>query len=213
MSRHESLGPIMMDLRGPAIDADEREMLLHPLVGGVILFTRNFVSVDQVAALCADIHALREPHLLIAVDHEGGRVQRFREGFTQVPAAGEVHRLYDHDPHSALALAEDFGFVMASEVRAVGIDISFAPVLDLDRGISKVIGNRGFHRDPEATAQLAHAYMRGMRRAGMEATVPMIARKGRASYLGERSAGHQDPGATSTVLLLESLADALRAES
>lgn len=170
MTQHLSLGPIMMDLRGPAIDADEREMLRHPLVGGVILFTRNFVSVAQVAALCAEIHALREPHLLIAIDHEGGRVQRFRDGFTQVPAAGTVHRLYDSDPQRALALAEDFGFVMASEVRAVGIDISFAPVLDLDRGISQVIGNRGFHRDPEATADLAHAYMRGMRRAGMEAT-------------------------------------------
>lgn len=170
MSRHESLGPIMMDLRGPAIDADEREMLLHPLVGGVILFTRNFVSIGQISQLCADIHALRTPHLLIAVDHEGGRVQRFRDGFTQVPAAGSVHRLYDRDPKRALTLAEDFGWVMASEVRACGIDISFAPVLDLDRGISQVIGNRGFHRDPEATAELGHAYMRGMRRAGMEAT-------------------------------------------
>ncbi len=170
MSKRESLGPIMMDLRGFSIEADEREMLLHPSVGGVIFFTRNFESVEQITQLCGQIHALRDPHLLIAVDHEGGRVQRFRDGFTEVPAAGLLGKIHADSPDKAKSLAEDFGWVMAAELRAVGVDHSFAPILDLDRGISTVIGNRAFDRDPIVAAELAHHYMVGMRKAGMEGT-------------------------------------------
>lgn len=165
-----SLGPIMVDVSGLELQAEERERLRHPLVGGVILFSRNFASVEQVKALIDDIHSLRQPRLLVAVDQEGGRVQRFREGFTRLPAVRRLGEVYDRDPKLARQYAESSGWLMASELRAVGVDISFAPVLDLDRGVSAVIGDRAFHSDPEITADLAHAYMIGMRKADMEAT-------------------------------------------
>lgn len=165
-----SLGPVMLDLRGTTLDEEEREILTHPLVGGVILFSRNFESPEQLTALIADIHALRKPPLLIGVDQEGGRVQRFREGFTRLPAARRFGEIYDHDRRRGKQLAEQAGWVMASELRAAGVDISFAPVLDLDYGISSVIGDRSFHRRPQAVAELAGAVMHGMQRAGMAAT-------------------------------------------
>ncbi len=164
-----SLGPVMLDLEGTALTEEERELLCHPLVGGVILFSRNYESPEQMAALLAEVHALREPRLLVAVDHEGGRVQRFREGFVAIPAAAEFGRIYPHDKGRAKRLAAAAGWVMASELRAVGVDFSFAPVLDLDYGLSTVIGERAFHRNPEVVADLAGAYMSGMRRAGMAA--------------------------------------------
>lgn len=160
----------MVDVAGTALTAEEREALAHPLVGGVILFGRNYQSPEQVAALTADIHGLREPRLLVAVDQEGGRVQRFRDGFTRLPAVRGLGAVYDRDPRQALHYAQATGWLMASELRAVGVDISFAPVLDLDRGVSTVIGDRAFHGRAEAVADLAHAYMLGMRKAGMEAT-------------------------------------------
>lgn len=165
-----SLGPVMVDLRGTTLQDDERELLRHPNVGGVILFTRNFESPAQIAELVRQIHALREPRLLVCVDHEGGRVQRFRTGFTRLPPARVFGHVYDHNPRRARLLAEAAGWVMASELRAVGVDFSFAPVLDLDRGISTVIGDRAFHSDPQAVADLAGAYVQGMRKAGMAAT-------------------------------------------
>ncbi len=165
-----SLGPVMLDLHGTQLTAEERELLCHPLVGGVILFTRNYESVVQLRALIDEIHALRQPRLLVAVDHEGGRVQRFRSGFTRLPAAGSLAAIYDRDPARALRLAEGCGWIMASELRAVGVDFSFAPVLDLDYGVSGVIGDRAFHHSPQAVAALAGSYMAGMRRAGMAAT-------------------------------------------
>ena len=165
-----SLGPIMVDVGGLQLKTEERERLCHPLVGGVILFSRNFASVEQVRALIDDIHRLREPRLLIAVDQEGGRVQRFREGFTRLPAVRRLGEVYDRDPRLAREYARSTGWLMASELRAVGVDISFAPVLDLDCGVSAVIGDRAFHSDPEAIADIAHAYMIGMRDADMEAT-------------------------------------------
>jgi len=165
-----SLGPVMMGLAGPVLQPEEREMLRHPLLGGVILFTRNYVDPEQLAALVASIHAVREPRLLVAVDHEGGRVQRFRSGFTPLPPVGELGKLYEQDRRRAHHLAEATGWLMASELLAVGIDFSFAPVLDLDFGVSTVIGDRAFHRQADIVTDLAHAYMIGMRSAGMAAT-------------------------------------------
>lgn len=164
-----ALGPVMLGLEGLALAAEERELLKHPLVGGVILFARNYESPEQVAALTDVIHALRQPRLLIAVDHEGGRVQRFREGFTRLPAVRRLGEIHDENPQRAKQLARVTGWLMAAELRAVGVDFSFAPVLDLDHGVSGIIGDRAFHHDPEVVADLAHAYVSGMQKAGMEA--------------------------------------------
>jgi beta-N-acetylhexosaminidase len=165
-----SLGPVMLDVEGLELTPEERERLRHPLVGGVILFARNYQSPAQVEALIREIHALREPRLLVAVDHEGGRVQRFREEFTALPPMALLGQEYDRNRKRAKRLAESCGWLMARELRAVGVDFSFTPVLDLDRGISRVIGNRAFHADPQAVADLAHSLMIGMSRAGMAAT-------------------------------------------
>jgi len=165
-----SLGPVMLDIQGTELTAEDRERLRHPLVGGVILFSRNYQSPEQIEMLVREIHDLRHPQLLVAVDHEGGRVQRFREGFTELPPVRQLGELYDQNPKRAKRLADTSGWLMATELRAVGVDFSFAPVLDLDRGVSQIIGNRAFHSDPEAVADLAHAYMTGMHRAGMAAT-------------------------------------------
>lgn len=165
-----SLGPLMIDIAGTSLDAADRDVLRHPLVGGIILFSRNFESIEQLAALVGEIHALRAPRLLVAVDHEGGRVQRFRKGFTVLPPAAAYGSLYNTDRKSGLDAAEQGGWLMAAECLALGIDISFAPVLDLDHGVSSIIGDRAFHRSIEGVAQLASAWMRGMKRAGMAAT-------------------------------------------
>ena len=165
-----SLGPVMLDVAGFELTAEERERLRHPLTGGVILFARNYQSPEQIEALVRSIHDLRKPPLLVAVDHEGGRVQRFRGGFTALPAVARFGEVWDENPARGRRLAETAGWLMAAELRAVGVDFSFAPVLDVDRGISKVIGDRSFHASPDAVAELAHAYMTGMHRAGMAAT-------------------------------------------
>lgn len=164
-----SLGPVMLDVEGTHLNAAERDLLQHPLVGGVILFSRNYEDPSQITALIAAIHALRSPPLLIAVDHEGGRVQRFREGFIRLPAMRRFGEIYDRDRRRARQLAEQYGWLMAVELRAVGVDFSFAPVLDLDYGVSEVIGDRAYHRDAQIVADLANATMQGMHRAGMAA--------------------------------------------
>jgi beta-N-acetylhexosaminidase len=164
-----NLGPLMVDIAGTELSAEDVRVLAHPLVGSVLLFTRNYSNPQQVAALTAAIRALRTPHLLIAVDHEGGRVQRFREGFTRLPAARLLGRRFDEDRRDALALAHSVGWLMASELRAVGVDFSFAPCIDLDYGVSEIIGDRAFHSDPDTVAALAVATMSGMREAGMAA--------------------------------------------
>ncbi len=164
-----ALGPIMADLQGPVLTAEEREILQHPVIGGVILFSRNYQNSNQLTELVDDIHGLRSPRLLIGVDQEGGRVQRLRSGFTPLPALNVIGAAFDMNRREGLALAENCGWLMASELRAVGIDFSFAPVLDLRAGVSAVIGDRGFHADPDAISWLAQAYMKGMSAAGMSA--------------------------------------------
>ena len=162
-----SLGPLMVDVAGTDLSAEDARVLAHPLVGSVLLFTRNYRNPRQVAELTAAIRAVRTPHLLIAVDHEGGRVQRFREGFTRLPAARLIGRRYDENRHEGLALAQSVGWLLAAELRAVGVDFSFAPCVDLDYGVSEIIGDRSFHSDPDAAAALGVATLLGMREAGM----------------------------------------------
>lgn len=164
------LGPLMVDVNGLTLEPVERELLCHPLVGGVILFTRNYHDREQLQALVSSIQQLRQPQLLVAVDHEGGRVQRFRSGFTQLPPARVWGELYHHDPATALRLCEQCGWLMAAELRSVGVDFSFAPVLDLDYGVSSVIGDRAFAANPLQVTALARAFIDGMLRAGMAAT-------------------------------------------
>ncbi|MDF1587992.1 MAG: beta-N-acetylhexosaminidase [Gammaproteobacteria bacterium] len=164
-----TLGPLMVDVLGLELSETERDILRHPLVGGVILFSRNYESPEQVAALTASIRALRDPHLVIAVDHEGGRVQRFRKGFTRLPPIGALGKHYMQHPQQTMERAETTGWLMAAELRAVGVDFSFAPVLDLDYGVSEIIGDRAFHRDPQAVSAMAKAYIQGMKRAYMPA--------------------------------------------
>lgn len=159
-------GPVMIDLLGTALEPEDRKRLLHPATGGVILFSRNFSSPQQLYRLISEIHELRSPHLLIAVDQEGGRVQRFREGFTRLPAAHAIGA-DTGDLRRAKQRARDLGWLMGAELRAVGVDFSFAPVLDVDRGISSVIGDRSFGDNADTVGQLAGAWMLGAREAGM----------------------------------------------
>jgi beta-N-acetylhexosaminidase len=162
-----SYGPLMIDIAGIELSDLDRERLRHPLVGGVILFTRNYETAEQLRTLCGEIHALRQPPLLIAVDHEGGRVQRFREGFTRLPAMRQLGECWDEAPHTALESSRAIGYLLAAELRSQGVDFTFAPVLDLDWGNSGIIGNRAFHGNPDAVTVLAGALIEGMREAGM----------------------------------------------
>lgn len=167
---HCPRGPLMIDVAATALDAHERKQLCHPLIGGVILFARNFTDSEQLQALTAEIRALRSPALLIAVDHEGGRVQRFRtDGFSHLPPMRSLGQRWEEDHVAALAAAQACGFVLAAELRAHGVDLSFAPVLDLDYGHCTAIGSRAFHRQPAVVAALAQALVAGMSQAGMGA--------------------------------------------
>ncbi len=163
------LGPVMLDIGGVQLLPEEKERLLRPMVGGVILFSRNYQSPQQLAELTTDIHALRNPHLLIVVDHEGGRVQRFRDGFTRLPAMRELGKIWDLNVQQAKNLSHMTGFVLAAELRACGVDLSFTPVLDVDYGASRIIGDRAFHSDPQAITELAHNLMLGLKQGGMAA--------------------------------------------
>lgn len=159
----------MLDLMGQALSEQERELLSHPQVGGVILFARNITDMAQVQALTASIRAHR-PGLLLAVDQEGGRVQRLRQGFTRLPPMARFGQLWQDDADSAVALAGECGWLMASEVLACGLDFSFAPVLDLHTGLSEVIGDRALCADIDTLVTLATAFMQGMHEAGMATT-------------------------------------------
>ena len=164
-----SIGPLMIDLEGCELTADEREWLRHPAVGGVILFTRNYTNKQQLGELIEELHSLKKPRLLVAIDQEGGRVQRLREGFTEFPPVRCLGQRYDHDPVRALHLCESIAWCLASELRAIGIDFTFAPVLDLDAGVSEVIGDRAFHKNIDAVSALASKFVAGLRKGGMEA--------------------------------------------
>jgi beta-N-acetylhexosaminidase len=169
LGAHLPLGPVMVDVLGKSLSEEDRSRLLHPSVGAVILFARNYGSPEQIAELTADIRALREPALLISVDHEGGRVQRFRAGYTAIPPMAELGKRWDSDPAGAVQRAQAAGFVIAAELAASGVDFSFTPVLDLNLGRSSVIGDRAFHADPNAVSELAGALIGGLARGGVAA--------------------------------------------
>ena len=166
-SRNLPPGPVVVDVQGLHLTDAERRRLRHPLVGGVILFARNYQSPGQLRALTDEIHACRTPPLLVSVDHEGGRVQRFREGFSAIPAMRTLGERWDQDVLAACREATDIGRKMGEELRAVGVDFTFAPVLDLDWGRSSVIGTRAFHSDPRVVAMLARCLTHGLLLAGM----------------------------------------------
>lgn len=161
-----ALGPVMFDLAGLSTTAEERRRLVHPSAGGIILFSRNYQDPEQLERLIGEIRGIR-PEILIAVDQEGGRVQRFRAGFTLLPPAARYHRCPPDSDLRAADVAEAAGWLMAAELRAFDIDFSFAPVLDVDGCSSEVIGDRSFSEEPGEVILLAGAFLRGMRRAGM----------------------------------------------
>lgn len=162
-----TLGPVMLDVVGTRLSEDDIRRIRHPLTGGVILFARNYENREQLCELTEAIHEAR-PGVLIAVDHEGGRVQRFKtDGFTKLPAMSKLGQLWDRDVLEATRAATDIGFVLAAELRACGVDLSFTPVLDLDYGQSDVIGDRAFHRDARVVTMLAKSLNHGLALAGM----------------------------------------------
>src|SRR4029079_16756953 len=177
----------MIDLRGTAIAADYRAWRESPLVGGVILFSRNFESLGQLTELVTELHAIRTPPLLVTVDHEGGRVQRFKEPFFRLPPFRALGRLHDEDPQAALKVAASFGWLMAAELRAVGIDMSFTPCVDLDLGLSAIIGDRALHSSAHAVAALAKRFAAGATRAGMAITAKHF-----PTHAGARSDSHTE---------------------
>lgn len=159
--------PLIIDIAGTTLTEDDRRRLAHPLVGGMILFARNWAGRAQLTQLTSAIKRLR-PDLLICVDHEGGRVQRFRDdGFTHLPPMRTLGELWMHEPMRALDAASACGYVLGAELRACGVDFSFTPVLDLDWGPSSVIGNRAFHADARVVTLLAKSLAHGLLRAGM----------------------------------------------
>jgi beta-N-acetylhexosaminidase len=160
---------VVLDVQGGAMTDDERERLRHPAVGAVILFTRNYENPAQLRALTEDIERLREPALPICVDHEGGRVQRFRDGFTAIPPMRELGRLWDRDRDAAREAARGAAYIIAAELAAHGVDFSFAPVLDLDYGSCAAIGDRALHFDPNAVGALGACIVQGFAAAGMAA--------------------------------------------
>ncbi|MBA6291540.1 beta-N-acetylhexosaminidase [Colwellia sp. MB3u-70] len=163
------MGPVMFDVQGTSLSQEDKEILQHPLIGGLIFFTRNYQSPEQMADLSQQIRMVAKKPMLLAVDHEGGRVQRFREGFSLIPAMGKLWRMSEQNIALAKELAKQSAILMALEVQAVGIDISFAPVLDINN-ISDVIGDRAFHQQPDYVTELAEAFISGLHLVGMKAT-------------------------------------------
>ena len=163
------IGPLMLDIAGLTLNDDDKVLLSSPLVGGLILFSRNFESVEQLSRLVSEVRQA-SPNCIIAVDHEGGRVQRFKTGFTHIPPMAVLGQLYQVNPEQAMSLSYDFAYLLASELLQFDIDISFAPVLDLDYGVSEVIGDRAFSSDLALLKQLVTAFLEGMHHAGMATT-------------------------------------------
>jgi beta-N-acetylhexosaminidase len=163
------MGPVMLDVQGTSLSQEDKEIIQHPLVGGLIFFTRNYQSPEQIADLSQQIRIAANKPMLLAVDHEGGRVQRFRDGFSLIPAMGSLWQMADQNLSVAKELAKQCAILMALEVQAVGIDISFAPVLDINN-ISDVIGDRSFHQQPDYVTELAEAFVSGLHQVGMKAT-------------------------------------------
>lgn len=162
-------GPVVVDVLGPVLTDEDRERIRHPAAGAVILFARNYENPEQLAALTADIERQREPALPVCVDHEGGRVQRFKEGFTAIPPMRALGRQWDRDREKGRELATSIGYIIASELGAHGVDFSFAPVLDLDYGGSSVIGDRALHFDPTAVGSLGACLVKGLAQGGVGA--------------------------------------------
>ncbi|WP_428356891.1 beta-N-acetylhexosaminidase [Methyloprofundus sp.] len=162
MNKQLPIGPIMIDISGTTLSQYDKEKIAHPNSGAIILFARNYADPEQVAELCQQIKASRNGPILIAVDQEGGRVQRFQNGFTRLPPVAAYAENQE--------LCAEAGWLMAAELLVLGVDFSFAPVLDIDCGVSQIIGNRSFSQDPELACQLASSFRRGMRSAGMAAT-------------------------------------------
>ncbi len=169
MSLSLPLGPAVIDPAGVSLSDDDGKRLSHPAVGGVILFAHNYESPAQLRALTAEIRALRKPELPICVDHEGGRVQRFRAGFTAIPPMRKLGEIFDSNIGRAVQIAEQVGVVIGCELVAHGVDFSFTPVLDLDYGASSVIGDRALHSDAQPAGELAAALISGLARAGVAA--------------------------------------------
>ncbi|MBY0544045.1 MAG: beta-N-acetylhexosaminidase [Gammaproteobacteria bacterium] len=165
------IGPLVVDITSIELSQEDREFLQHPLVGGVILFTRNYAAPEQLKNLVSSIKSIRKADpLLVSVDHEGGRVQRFRDYFTKLPPMASLGSLYQSEPAKALHFAFLTGWLLASELRQYGLDYSYAPVLDLDYQMSQVIGDRAFHADPNIVSLLAQALINGLHAVGMAAT-------------------------------------------
>lgn len=161
------LGPLIVDIQGTTLDCEDLDLLTHPYIGGVILFARNYRNHAQLMQLVNHIKSLRYPQLLVCVDQEGGRVQRFKHEFTHLPALHSLGRLYEQDRQQALVASRSLARLMAHELKATGIDFSFAPVVDIYNPTSKIIADRAFHQDPHVIAQLATAYMEGLHDVGM----------------------------------------------
>ncbi|TAK71599.1 MAG: beta-N-acetylhexosaminidase, partial [Gammaproteobacteria bacterium] len=162
-----TIGAFIVDVEGKDLTAEERELLGHPLVGGVVLFARNYESRDQLQHLCHQIRAAHKSPLLIMVDQEGGRVQRFKEEFTRLPPMATFGKAYDEEPEKACQSAKECGALMAAELLSVGVDLSLAPILDLDKKRNTVIGDRAFHANAQTVITLAKAFIRGMQETGM----------------------------------------------
>ncbi len=162
-----TIGPVMIDLEGLVLTEQEIELLQHPLVGGIIFFARNYESPEQLAALVAEVKHHSQQTVLTCVDQEGGRVQRFKAGLTLLPPLRKLGEIYDKSDEEGMAAAKAMGWLMASEIVGLGVDFSFAPVLDLDYGTSEIIGDRAFHSDAKKVSQIARAYIQGMQDAGM----------------------------------------------
>ena len=160
---------MVVDVLGPVLTDEDRERIRHPAAGAVILFARNYENPEQLSALTADIERQREPALPVCVDHEGGRVQRFKEGFTAIPPMRTLGKQWDRDREKGRELATSIGYIIASELGAHGVDFSFAPVLDLDYGGSSVIGDRALHFDPTAVGALGACLVKGLAQGGVGA--------------------------------------------